>query len=84
MPECPHCRHPLTEVEIKTAWASLTQSKRITKTGGRNGGRPPEKDRCPCGLYSVKTAEARRHKCEAVAARKDKREDNDERKRTTR
>lgn len=61
---CPHCSHTLTEAEIKTAWASLTQSKRVTKTGGHNGGRPLKTDRCPCGRFTVHTARTRHHRCE--------------------
>lgn len=36
MPDCPHCKQPLTEAQIKSLWASVTQAKRVTKSGGKN------------------------------------------------
>jgi hypothetical protein len=31
---------------------------------GKLGGRPPVKQRCPCGAMSAKRAKARGHKCQ--------------------
>ncbi len=36
---------------------------RKTHSGGRNGGRPPEK-KCPCGSMTRERAKKRGHKCE--------------------
>lgn len=40
MPDCPHCKEPLTDEQVKAIWGSYTQSKRKAPAGGRNGGRP--------------------------------------------
>lgn len=52
------------DLSAKRRAASLA---RTTKTGGRNGGRPPgsvsRKKRCPCGEMTAKRAKARAHKC---------------------
>jgi hypothetical protein len=38
------------------------------------GGRPKEKDRCPCGLMTRARAEARNHKCVKQSKRTNKKE----------
>jgi hypothetical protein len=36
---------------------------RETRSGGRNGGRPPSTNRCPCGAMTADRAAKRKHVC---------------------
>lgn len=47
----------------KNPAAVALQALRKTKSGGRNGGRPLVKERCPCGLMTKARAEKRNHRC---------------------
>ncbi len=43
MTQCPHCEHELTEAEARAIFGSFAQSRRKTRRGGTNGGRPKVK-----------------------------------------
>lgn len=50
---------------IKNPAAVALQALRKTKSGGRNGGRPFAKERCPCGLMTKARADKRNHRCDS-------------------
>lgn len=48
---------------LTTRQARKMARQRKTHTGGSNGGRPRDPDRCPCGKFPLGRAAARNHKC---------------------
>lgn len=65
------CGHQLNMQDIPDSWLIAEwnrrrQAKRVTRSGGRNGGRPKVLRPCPkCGL-ALPAVEMRRHKCEGA------------------
>lgn len=52
----------LPDAEIQSEWARRCQARRVTKSGGRNGGRPPMPTACPrCGVVCGGVKLAREH-----------------------
>ena len=64
---CPSCGHTLSYEEIKSLWGTATNALRTTFRGGRQGGRPPSPDRCPCGAMTRGRAAKRKHVCEKTS-----------------
>ncbi len=53
----------VSDAALRAEWARRNASKRITKSGGRNGGRPPVLRTCAkCG-HVAGTAAMRAHRC---------------------
>lgn len=72
--KCPDCAHKFTLAEIKeqltdddlrALWAARNSALRRNPSGGRSGGRPRATERCPCGRYSLHSAQLLRHVCQA-------------------
>jgi hypothetical protein len=51
--------------DLKREWARRNSFKRKTKAGGR----PVIKERCPCGIMTLRRAESRKHVCEKINAK---------------
>lgn len=57
---CPHCKHHLTDEELKSLWAQRNGRLRAAVAGP---GRPRTAERCQCGMMTLKRAATRNHKC---------------------
>lgn len=47
--ECPHCSKLLTDSQVSTLYGRMTNARRKTKSGGKNGGRRKPDPDVPAG-----------------------------------